>query len=171
MVTKTKTPSRKPAAAKKVTKKPARKTVAKARSKPAPTKTPVAKARVSGVPAPARNPVSNPVSNPVAKPAPQGVTKAVQPMLPVLGKKQLIDSVVTRSGIKKKDAKPVVEAMLAVLGEAIAEGRELNLRPFGKVKIQRQFDKPSAKVTVARIRQPKSQGTDAPKDPLVEAAE
>jgi len=56
-------------------------------------------------------------SAPLAKPA-----NATDPVLaePDLKKKELVDLVVERSGIKKKDAKPVVEAMLAVLGETIA---------------------------------------------------
>ncbi|HBQ36849.1 MAG TPA: DNA-binding protein [Rhodobacteraceae bacterium] len=73
----------------------------------------------------------------------------------VLRKKELIDRVVARSGIKKKDAKPTIEAMLAVLGEAMAAGEELNLQPMGKVMIKRVMEKPNAKVLVCRIRQRK----------------
>jgi hypothetical protein len=35
---------------------------------------------------------------------------------PALNKKELIDEAVLRSGIKKKEAKPVIEALLAILG-------------------------------------------------------
>lgn len=74
---------------------------------------------------------------------------------PEMKKKELIDAVVSRSGIKKKDAKPVVEAMLAVLGEALADSRELNLKPFGKVKVNRAKEVPNGKVIIAKIRQTK----------------
>ena len=74
---------------------------------------------------------------------------------PVLRKKELIERVVARSGIKKKDAKPTVEAMLAVLGEALSNGEELNLQPFGKVMINRVIDKPNATVIVAKVRRRK----------------
>lgn len=70
-----------------------------------------------------------------------------------LKKKELIDLVVGRSGIKKKDAKPVVEAMLAVLGETIAGGRELNLQPMGKLRINRTVDKGNGRVIVCKLRQ------------------
>jgi len=70
-------------------------------------------------------------------------------------KRELVDLVVSRSGIKKKDAKPVVEAMLAVLGEALSNERELNLRPMGKVKINRTKDVANGRIIVAKIRQPK----------------
>lgn len=83
---------------------------------------------------------------------------------PVMRKKELIDTVVARSGIKKKDAKPVVEAMLDVLGEALGEGRELNLHPMGKIKVKRAKELSNAKVMVARVRQTKT-------TPTAEAAE
>ena len=71
----------------------------------------------------------------------------------------MIDLVVARSGMKKKDAKPVVEAALAVLGEALSEGRELNLRPMGKLKISRREEKANGTVIICRVRQPLGQST------------
>jgi hypothetical protein len=82
------------------------------------------------------------------------VVKPAQPVVAgeMMRKKELIDTVVERSGIKKKDAKPVVEAMLAVLGSAIADGRELNLQPFGKLKVNRSKDVPNGKVMICKLR-------------------
>ncbi len=74
-------------------------------------------------------------------------------MGPVMRKKELIDAVVTRSGMKKKDAKPVVESMLAVLGEALADNRELNLPPFGRVKIRKERQLPNGRMMVIKLRQ------------------
>lgn len=71
---------------------------------------------------------------------------------PVLRKKELIERVVARSGVKKKDAKPTIEAMLAILGEALDNGEELNLHPMGKMKVTRVIEKPNAKVMVTKIR-------------------
>jgi nucleoid DNA-binding protein len=88
----------------------------------------------------------------------------------VMRKKRLLDLVVARSHVKKKFAKPVAEAVLEVMAEAMAAGEELNLPPLGKVKVQRQIEQARAKVSVVRIRQPhasKPQG----KDPLAKAAE
>jgi nucleoid DNA-binding protein len=68
-------------------------------------------------------------------------------------KKELIDLVVERSGIKKKDAKPVVEAMLAVLGEAVGNGRELNLQPLGKLRINRSLERSNGRIIVCKLRQ------------------
>lgn len=84
-----------------------------------------------------------------------------------LKKQELIAQVVERSEVPKKHAKPVVEAMLAVLGEALGEGRELNLKPMGKVKRKRLKDTGKARVIVANIRQPHeaAAGADAPGRP------
>lgn len=72
---------------------------------------------------------------------------------PMMRKKELIDLVVERSGIKKKDAKPVIEATLAILGEAIGESRELNLQPMGKLRVRRVKHMPNGRVMVTKIRQ------------------
>lgn len=87
--------------------------------------------------------------------------------VPTLRKKELIDRVVARSGIKKKDAKPTIEAMLAVLGEALSNGEELNLHPMGKMKVTRVIDKPNATVMVTKVRRHKlnAGGTVVKMDP------
>ncbi len=72
---------------------------------------------------------------------------------PELKKKDLIDAVVERSGVKKKFAKPAIEAMMAIMGEALAEGREMNLQPLGKIKINRIKAVNNGKVVMTRIRQ------------------
>ncbi len=73
-----------------------------------------------------------------------------------LKKRELIDLVVEKSDVKKKYAKPVVEALLEVLGDAIASGRELNLQPMGKLKYNRSKETSSARIVVAKLRQSKT---------------
>lgn len=97
---------------------------------------------------------------------------------PELKKKELIDLVVARTGVKKKDAKPVVEAVMTVLGEAIGEGRELNLQPLGKIKVNKIKSMTNGKVMITRIRQSEAsvgeleEGTgSADKEALAEADE
>ena len=72
--------------------------------------------------------------------------------LAALQKKELLEAVVARSGVKKKDAKPVVEAMMAVMGEALGEGREWELQPLGKFKINRIKDSGNGRVIIGRLR-------------------
>ncbi|WP_306116557.1 MULTISPECIES: HU family DNA-binding protein [unclassified Roseovarius] len=110
-------------------------------------------------------------------PAKTGAQKPVTTMAPTpaaeLKKQELIDLVVSKSDIKKKYAKPVVEAMLEVLGETLAKGREMNLQPFGKVKYNRTKETTSARVVVTKIRQSKPAKTRAasPKSKVADAAE
>ena len=87
-------------------------------------------------------------------------------------KKELIDLVVERSGLKKKDAKPIVEATLAILGEALAEARELNLQPLGKVKVRREKLMPNGRVLVTKIRQSMgSEGSSSDSDDAADMPE
>ena len=90
-------------------------------------------------------------------PAPTNVSETpVTSTAPVLRQRELINSVVERSGVRKKFAKPVVETMIAVLGEAISEGRDMNLQPLGRIKQQRTKDTGNAQIIIAKIRQNKS---------------
>ncbi|MGH1459298.1 MAG: HU family DNA-binding protein [Paracoccaceae bacterium] len=88
-----------------------------------------------------------------AKPKPVLVTDSGPTVaLAALQKKELLEAVVARSGVKKKDAKPVVEAMMAVMGEALGEGREWELQPLGKFKINRIKDSGNGRVIIGRLR-------------------
>lgn len=67
-------------------------------------------------------------------------------------KPTLIDLVVAKSGKKKRDAKPVVEATLAVLGQALSEGRPLDLQPLGKLRVTRTKPLKNGQMLVTRVR-------------------
>lgn len=66
------------------------------------------------------------------------VTETRGPVGTEMKKRELVDRVAAHGNLKKKQVKPVVDAMLAVLGEVLGEGRELNLPPMGKMKVNRQ---------------------------------
>jgi DNA-binding protein HU-alpha len=104
-------------------------------------------------PAP-RKPAAKPAPIRSKAPAPVLVADtAADPAQPDLKRQELLEQVVARSDVKKKFAKPVLEAALALIGEALAEGRDLNLAPMGKVKINRTRKLANGRVMVARIRQ------------------
>ena len=84
--------------------------------------------------------------------------------VPGMKKQELLAKVVQRSEIRKKFAKPALEAMLEVLGEALAEGRELNLPPLGKVKLNRIKEGARARIIVVKVRQSKQGGNLLPED-------
>ncbi|MEM7732674.1 MAG: HU family DNA-binding protein [Pseudomonadota bacterium] len=78
-----------------------------------------------------------------------------------LKKRELLDQIVKRTDVKKKFAKPVMEAMMEVLGEALAQERPLNLQPMGKVMPKRTKEAGTNRVITARIRQSKKAGLSA----------
>lgn len=91
-----------------------------------------------------------------------------------LRKRELIDLVVARSDVKKKYVKPAVEAMLAIMGEAISEERDLNLQPLGKLKVNRSTDKGNGQVIICKLRRSTHAEEEVEKldaDPLAEVAE
>lgn len=77
-----------------------------------------------------------------------------------LKKRELLDLIVTRTGVKKRDAKPVMEAMLTLMSEAITAGRELNLEPMGKLKTNRIKETENGRITIMRLKQ--SGGANGP---------
>ncbi|WP_299414570.1 HU family DNA-binding protein [uncultured Sulfitobacter sp.] len=117
--------------------------------------------------------VAEPVTEIDTSTTPAGITaepSVVETLSPVvvsneLGKKELFELVVARSGMKKKDVKPVVEAMLAVLGDAFAEQREMNLQPLGKMKVQRGKELPDGRALVLKLRQKSARLNAAPNVP------
>ncbi len=89
-------------------------------------------------------------------------------------KPDLIDRVVARTGMKKKDVKPVVEAAMAILGDALEGGREVNFPELGKVKVNREKELANAKVIICKLRRNKPAATGGPASgpgPLAKAAE
>jgi DNA-binding protein HU-alpha len=127
------------------------------------SKRPAATRKTATRKAPSKAAAATPAAKTAAKPAARrpSPVKAAAPApaapaaLPDLRKKELIEMVVEQSGQKKKDAKPVVEAMLSVLGEALASGRELNLQPFGKLRINRSEERSNGRIIVCKLRQAK----------------
>ena len=98
-------------------------------------------------------------SAPLAAPEPVAAAAKVAPVLvtttaPALAteemrKEHLLDEVAKRSGAKRKDVKPIVEA----LGEALGEARDINLKPLGKIKVARTKQVANGRVINLRLRQ------------------
>ncbi len=77
----------------------------------------------------------------------------VKPPADLLRKKELVERVVKRSGVKKKDAKPVIEVLLAELGEALAAGRGCALPPLGRLVVNREKELEDGRVIIVKVRQ------------------
>ena len=76
----------------------------------------------------------------------------------MLTKKELVERIVETTGIKRRDVKPVAEAVLQELGSALARGELLNLQPFGKVMVKSSKSLDNADVYQLRLRRSKRSG-------------
>jgi len=82
-------------------------------------------------------------------------TNSVQSTIetPSFKKVDLISAVTNSTHLKRSDAKVAVEATLAALGAALAEGKDLNVAPLGKIRQIKAKDLPSgAKVHTLKLR-------------------
>jgi len=135
----------------------------------------VAKPTAKATAKPTAKPAARAAAKPAAKPAGPSTTgperqrtaavRAPVEADPPLRKRELVDAVAERSGVRKKHAKVAIEAMLDILGAALAEGREINLQPFGKINRKRVRDTDGALVVTARIRQSKPTSSPSGEQP------
>ncbi|SMY07879.1 HU family DNA-binding protein [Flavimaricola marinus] len=84
--------------------------------------------------------------------ASDGAAAEIAPTLKVqVKKKEFLERVVERSGMRRGDAKTAMEATLAILGEALANGEEVNIPPFGKAKVNREKETPRGNAYSLRL--------------------
>lgn len=102
---------------------------------------------------------------PVAAPAPK-VAQAAKPVTTkmLVKKPEFLERSIARTAVKKRDAKPAIEAALAELAALLSEGNELNLPPLGKLKLIKSKDiGDGAKVMTLKLRTMKD-NAGQPKD-------
>lgn len=90
----------------------------------------------------------------VSAPATQGATDE-------MSKKELLERLVTESGMKKGDARRALEATLSVLASAIGTHDSISAAPLGKLKIVRKKDTPNGELVVMRLKLKKADAVDA----------
>ncbi|KAF2958820.1 MULTISPECIES: DNA-binding protein HU [Thermotoga] len=54
-----------------------------------------------------------------------------------MNKKELVDKVAKKAGLKKKDVKKVVDTMLDAITEALAKGEKVQLVGFGSFEVRK----------------------------------
>lgn len=114
----------------------------------------------TGAPKVATKPVTT--AKAVATPSAPKAT-IVETIKPIVGeapikKPELIERVMAETGMKKKDVKPVVEAMLAVLGRALTKGEDLTVPPLGKLMVKRTKEAANATIVTVKLRHPNHAG-------------
>jgi hypothetical protein len=106
-----------------------------------------------------------------AEPPPPASPEPSSPVV-TLGRKDLIERVREASGARKKDVKAIVEATLALMGEALSRGEVLHLPPLGVARVKRGLDGNDGKSLVVKLRRSKGDPKSlAAKEALAEADE
>lgn len=121
--------------------------------------------------APGTTPEAAPETAPEAAPETAPVAVRVQ-----VKKKDFVERVVLRSGAKKPAARDLTEAVLAVLGEALAKGETLVLPPLGKISVARAVGKSGGEILHVKLRrmalpEDAKKDEDSATDPLADAEE
>ena len=127
-------------------------TTDKAAAKPKP-----AVASVAAVIAPKSNAAAKATAKPSDKPALKAVTAPKSDSKPkakieALKRRALLEAVAMRVGFKRTDARDVMDAVLVEMAEALDQGRDLILPPFGKVMLRKDKDGQDGRPMVARIK-------------------
>ncbi|MBT0956400.1 HU family DNA-binding protein [Alphaproteobacteria bacterium KMM 3653] len=157
--------------------KPAAKTRAKAAPK-ASAKSTASAARKPRAAAKPKAPAKTPAK--AKTPATPAVVSQATPVVagPTIKKNELFDRIMLTTGAKKKDVKPIVEATLRALGDALSAGEELQVPPLGKVKVHRQKDLANGEMLMLKLRRTGPSTAQAPTptpgggaDPVKDAAE
>jgi DNA-binding protein len=82
----------------------------------------------------------------------------------MLRKKDMLQRLAERTGMRKNQIKPVMEAVLAELGDALIKGESLNLPPLGKLSVNRSIAQENADVVICKLRRAKAPGAGSALD-------
>jgi DNA-binding protein len=81
---------------------------------------------------------------------------AAEDVVVMLRKKDMLQRLSERTGMRKNQLKPVMEAVLAELGDALIKGESLNLPPLGKLSVNRSIAQEKADVVICKLRRAKA---------------
>lgn len=70
----------------------------------------------------------------------------------VVQKKDFVDRVVAATGAKRAEARPIIDATLEQLGEALAAGCTLAVPPLGRARVNLEKDQRGGDVITLRLR-------------------
>ena len=70
----------------------------------------------------------------------------------MIRRKEMVERIVAKSGLKPNEVKTMLDAVLSELGDALSAGEGLNLHPLGKVTINRRKKLGDKEVLICKIR-------------------
>ncbi|MEE9389293.1 MAG: HU family DNA-binding protein [Paracoccaceae bacterium] len=90
-----------------------------------------------------------------------GLLQAARSPVVMVRRKELVERIVARSGLKPNAVKSVLDAVLQEMGDALSAGEGLNLHPFGKVTVNRQKQMEDKEVLICKIRRKLASDSEA----------
>jgi nucleoid DNA-binding protein len=70
----------------------------------------------------------------------------------VVQKRDFIDRIIAATGARKADARPIIEATLAELGQVLSDGQTLAVPPLGRARVRVEKDARGGDVITLRLR-------------------
>jgi len=90
----------------------------------------------------------------VAEPA--SLVDGTAQIIPIVRRKEMVERIVARAGLKPNAVKHVLDAVLHELGDALSREETLALPPFGKVTVNRRKETENAEILICKIRRNKA---------------
>lgn len=120
--------------------------------------------------APVKGAVETPVESPVDAPV-EAVSETSESVVDAgptdLKKGEFADLVAERAGVKRSEAKALIEATMAVMSEQLAAGRSVKMPELGNMKVAKRKETPNGEMLVCRLKLPKTRSEAQPKaDPM-----
>jgi len=84
--------------------------------------------------------------------APATTAKPAKVAGPMIRRKELVERIVARSGLKPNAVKSALDAVLEEMGKALSAGEGMNIHPFGKVTINRQKVQGDKEIIICKVR-------------------
>ena len=134
-----------------------------------PTKTTVTKAAATK--AAATKAAAKPAVKPAAPVIKTDMTAAIVVPDVKVKRSEFIARVADKAGLRPNQVKPVLEAVMAELGDLLIKGETLNHPALGKISVNRHKELPNADVVVCKLRRNKVVDAPTTSDPLATAAE
>lgn len=90
-----------------------------------------------------------------AKPDNSGSRKENATQTEMVKRRDFVERVAARSGMRANQVRPVMDAVLNELAEALLNGESLNVDPLGRIQVNRRKDGGNADVLICRLRRKK----------------
>jgi len=99
-----------------------------------------------------------------AKDAPSNDVQTPDASAPVVRRKELVERIATRSGVKPNVIKSVLDSILQEMGDALQKDETLNIPPFGKISVNRRKSQANAEIIICKLRRANASTTPADAD-------